>query len=91
MFIYTGVEISKLLNDAARDLHKEYNMNLIESTNDAVGPFDILYDRMLQITPLILLKMLHHLLINLCALEYIFSKGETFISSRLGKRLTYFF
>ena len=45
IFKYTGVEISNLLNDAARDLHKEYNMNLIESTKDAVGPFDILYDR----------------------------------------------
>mgnify|MGYP001158264257 CR=1 FL=1 len=91
-FKYTGVEISKLLNDAARDLHKEYNMNFVESTEDAVGPFDILYDRSVTNyafdSPKDVASFVNK---SQCALLNIFlSKGETFISSRLGKRLTYF-
>ena len=92
IFKYTGVEISNLLNDAARDLHKEYNMNLIESTNDAVGPFDILYDRSVTNYAFDSAKDVASFVNKSeCALLNIFlSKGETFISSRLGKRLTYF-
>ena len=89
---YTGVEISKLLNDAALDLHRGYKINLLESTKDVIGSYDILYDRSVTNYAFDSAKSVAEFVNKSdCALLNIFlSKGKTFISSRLGKRLTYF-
>ena len=89
---YYGIEISQVLSFASQVLHPEYNISISPNVSQFKEDFDIFYDR--SVTNYAFESSVEvSKLINTSevALMNIFlSKEETFVSSRLGKKLTYF-
>lgn len=89
---YTGVEISDLLIQAAEQLHPDHQLRHVKRCDALPSAIDLLYDRNVSSYAFTSSEALAELM-NRCdvALMNLFlSRGETFLSARLGKGLTYF-
>ena len=89
---YVGIELSELFSLASTVLHPSHRITLHGNAAEAEGSYDVLYDRSVTNYAFDSAEQLASLVnrTEVALLNTYFSKGETFISSRLGKSLTYF-
>lgn len=89
---YLGVEISDLFSFASEALHPEHSLTIYNHASNVHEHCDVLYDRTVTNYAFQTSREVADF-INLSSaalLNFYVSKGETFISSRMGKSLTYF-
>ena len=89
---YLGIEISELLSSASIIIHPESNVILYSSTTEVEENFDILYDRAVSSYVFETAKEVAEFIncSEVALINFFLSKGETFVSPRLGKLFTYF-
>lgn len=89
---YLGIEISDLLIQAAEHVHREYRLTHVKDCEKLPSRIDVLYDRNVSSyafqTPKALADLMNRA--EVCLMNLFVSKGQTFLSARLGKSLTYF-
>ncbi|MEI6572496.1 MAG: hypothetical protein WCO61_03010 [Alphaproteobacteria bacterium] len=91
-FNYVGIELSNLLRDATRNLYPNHKIKLYETVDQFQEPIGFLCDRSVTNYALETCEELSDLMnrAQVCYLNTYFSKKQTFITSRLGKKVTYF-
>lgn len=90
--LYRGCELSNLLKCASELLHRDYDLKLDNYTSEINGKYDVIYDQSVSNYAFTssneFAKFCNHA--DICFLNTYFSKKDTFVSTRLGKQLTYF-
>lgn len=89
---FRGIEISDLLSKASVKLHKNYDIKIFPDIEKIEGNFDILYDRNVSSYAFTDAKGLSQFInkFNICYMNLLVSRNESFSTIRLGKRHTYF-
>jgi len=89
---YHGIEISALFQQASTVLHPNHSVTLYPDASQAKGRYDVICDRNVTSYAFNTAQALADFInqSNVALLNLYLSKGETFMSARYGKSLTYF-
>lgn len=89
---YIGIERSALLSFASSVLHPDHRITLHRSGAEVTGKYDVLYDRIVGNYAFETVRGLADFInrSTVALLNLFLSKGETFVSYRLGQSFTYF-